>query len=248
MTVLYHLDRVAKLYGERTVLAPVSFSLEAGRSLGIIGESGSGKTTLTRIMLGLLKPSGGTVVFRGEPVRFGVRGVNTLRREVQVVLQDPFASLNPRMTVAQIVAEPLHILGRSDAAEERVLEVLAQVQLEPGVCTRFPHQLSGGQRQRVAIARALAQNPSVIVADEPVSALDVSVRMHILEVLQTLRAQGITFVVVSHDLGIVQHLCDDTMVLANGHCVEYRPTEDLLKSPHHPTTQELLAAVPELPV
>ncbi|MDO5025751.1 MAG: dipeptide/oligopeptide/nickel ABC transporter ATP-binding protein [Trueperella sp.] len=248
MTSLFNLHRVSKSYGSTQALAPLDLTVREGNSLGIIGESGSGKTTLTRLMLGLSRPTSGTVTYRGEEVAAGVRGPSRLRREVQLVLQDPFASLNPRMTIGQIIAEPLRILKIAGDKRERVAEVLTMVDLDPTWASRRPHQLSGGQRQRVAIARAIAPAPKVIIADEPVSALDVSVRVHILELLQRLREENqVTLIVVSHDLGIVQNLCGETMVLFSGNCVEHRPTPQLLADPRNPATRELIAAVPDLP-
>lgn len=249
MSILFSLDSVSKTYGSTTALAPLTMTVPEGRSLGIIGESGSGKTTLTRIMLGLLEPSTGTVTYRGRPVTSHERGPTKLRRDVQLVLQDPYSSLNPRMTIGNIIREPLRLHKSPGNHLEIVEQSLADVGIDPAWSTRLPHQLSGGQRQRVAIARALAARPSVIIADEPVSALDVSVRVTIVDLLASLVAErGLTLIVVSHDLGIVQNLCEDTMVLAGGVCVEHRPTADLLANPHHDTTIDLVEAVPELPL
>lgn len=248
MNSLLRVEGVSKRYGPTVALAPTTLTLQQGRSLGIIGESGSGKTTLSRIMLGLLEPDTGSVTYRCEPVFAGRLGPTRLRREVQLVLQDPYASLNPRMRVGQIVAEPLRLLGERGDHRCRVRAVLGQVGLDPSLILRYPHQLSGGQRQRVAIARALGPGPAVIVADEPVSALDVSVRARILELLRDLvTTHGLTLVVISHDLGVVQRLCQDTAVMVAGHVVEYAATTQVLTAPQHPATRELLAAVPTLP-
>lgn len=249
MTILFSCDQASKSYGLTTALAPLSLTVETGRSLGIIGESGSGKTTLVRLLLGLTAPSSGTVLYRDQPVEVLQRGGSVLRKEVTVVFQDPFSSLNPRMTVGQIIAEPLRIHKAPADCTKTVKQVLLEVGLDPTWSTRKPHQLSGGQRQRVAIARAIAPNPRVIIADEPVSALDVSVRVTILDLFQQLQqSREVTLIVVSHDLGIVQYLCDDTLVLARGHCVEYGTTEALLTQPRHSVTQSLISAVPELPL
>ena len=249
MEVLFQAEQISKQYRDVTALHPMSMALSAGRSLGIIGESGSGKTTLARLLLGLGRLDSGEVRYRGTPVVMGVRGPSQLRREVQLVLQDPYASLNPRMRIGQIIGEPLVLLGTPGNRRVRVSEVLEQVDIDPTWARRYPHELSGGQRQRVAIARALAPRPRVIIADEPVSALDVSVRVRILALLQRLvNEQDVTLVVISHDLGIVQRLCVDTMVLAAGHVVERGETAQILQQPRHPATIELMAAVPRLPL
>ncbi|EPD26884.1 ABC transporter ATP-binding protein [Actinotignum schaalii] len=246
--VLFSCRNVTKSYGSTLALAPTSFEVRAGRSLGIIGESGSGKTTLSRMMLGLLEPSGGSITYRGQEVRYGKLGVTRLRHEVQLVLQDPFASLNPRMTVGRIIEEPLRLLRVPGKHREMVRDALAAVDLNPEWGSRYPHELSGGQRQRVAIARAVGCQPKVLIADEPVSALDVSVRATVLELLHDLRARlNLTLIVISHDLGIVQNLCEDTLVLRGGTVVEYAPTAQVLEHPRHPATRELIAAVPLLP-
>ncbi|MGJ9468119.1 ABC transporter ATP-binding protein [Actinotignum sp. GS-2025b] len=246
--VLFSCQNVTKSYGNTLALAPTSFDVRAGRSLGIIGESGSGKTTLSRMMLGLLEPSGGSITYRGQEVRYGKLGVTRLRHEVQLVLQDPFASLNPRMTVGRIIEEPLRLLRVPGKHREMVRDALAAVDLNPEWGSRYPHELSGGQRQRVAIARAVACQPKVLIADEPVSALDVSVRATVLELLHDLRTRlDLTLIVISHDLGIVQNLCEDTLVLRGGAVVEYAPTAQVLEHPRHPATRELIAAVPLLP-
>lgn len=249
MSVLFTAEGISKHYRDVTALHEMSMELHEQRSLGIIGESGSGKTTLARLLLGLSRPDTGRLHYRGLPVMAGVRGPSQLRREVQLVLQDPYASLNPRMRIGQIIGEPLVLLGLRVDRRARVREVLAQVDIDPAWANRYPHELSGGQRQRVAIARALAPRPKVIIADEPVSALDVSVRVKILALLQHLVAsQDVTLVVISHDLGIVQRLCVDTMVLAAGQVVERGVTAQILRQPRHPATIELMAAVPRLPV
>ncbi|MDY5160713.1 ABC transporter ATP-binding protein [Actinotignum urinale] len=248
-TELFRVQDITKRYRDTVALAPTSFTLNKGESLGIIGESGSGKTTLTRLMLGLSEPSGGSVTYRGEKVVAGKRGLNRLRREVQLVLQDPFASLNPRITIGRIISEPLQLLHTPGDHRDMVRQALEKVRINPDWASRYPHQLSGGQRQRVAIARAIASNPQVIIADEPVSALDVSVRATVIDLLADLRHRlDLTLVVVSHDLGIVQQLCENIMVLRSGTAVEYGTTQQILLHPQHPATRELLDAVPTLPL
>ncbi|OMQ15506.1 hypothetical protein A7K94_0208970 [Modestobacter sp. VKM Ac-2676] len=248
MTTLFTVEGVSKAYGRTQALHPTDLTVDQGDSLGIIGESGSGKTTLSRIMLGLLEPDGGSVSYRGERVRTGRLGPTRLRSRVQLVLQDPYASLNPRMRIGRIIAEPLRLLGATDDVAARVRELLLAVELDPSWVDRYPHQLSGGQRQRVAIARALGPRPEAIVADEPVSALDVSVRATILALLRRLAdEQGLTLVVISHDLGIVQRLCSRAVVLRRGRIVERGPVHSLLTTPEHPYTRELVAAAPRLP-
>jgi peptide/nickel transport system ATP-binding protein len=251
VTVLFEVDGVSKQYGRSTTLAldTVSLTVSRGSNLGIVGESGSGKTTLSRLMLGLLSPTSGHVRYRGEPVPTA-RGsaASAFRSRVQVVLQDPFASLSPRMRVGEIVAEPLRILGRTRGLADRVDELLSSVELDPELAKRFPHELSGGQRQRVAIARALGPRPEVIVADEPLSALDVSVRVSILQLLRRLAAhEDLTLVLISHDLGVVQQLCRETAVMHRGRIVDAGATEQLLSDPKHDYTRELIASVPRLP-
>ncbi|WP_007508948.1 MULTISPECIES: ABC transporter ATP-binding protein [Pseudofrankia] len=233
----------------RRAVRDVTLTLLEGASLGIVGESGSGKSTLVRLLLGLDRPDAGTVSYRGRPVRDGrPRDLRWLRRDVQVVLQDPVASLDPRMTVEAIVAEPLECLRIAENHDARVDEVLRAVGLAPDVRRRYPHEFSGGQRQRIAIARALAPRPRVLVGDEPVSALDVSVRAQILDLLAELTvANLLSLVLVSHDLGVVARLCDQVAVMRAGEIVEQGGTSQVLENPAHPYTTALLAAVPRLP-
>ncbi|HEY0218091.1 MAG TPA: ABC transporter ATP-binding protein [Cellulomonas sp.] len=246
------LDGVTRSFGATRALDRVDLRVEAGRSVGIVGESGSGKSTLLRLLLGLDSPTSGTVRYRGATlVRRDRALLHRLRTDVQMVFQDPRSSLDPRMRVGTIVAEPLRSLrvpGDRRAHAARVAEVLAAVGLDPDVVDRYPAQFSGGQRQRIAIARALAPSPSVLVADEPVSALDVSVRAQVVALLHTLSVrQGLTLVLVSHDIAVVGQLCERTVVLHHGQVVEEGATADVLAAPTQAYTRRLLAAVPRLP-
>ncbi|MBN9756508.1 Oligopeptide transport ATP-binding protein OppF [Pseudonocardia sp. Ae406_Ps2] len=218
---------------------------EGDGSTGIVGESGSGKSTLVRLLLALDRPDAGTLIHRGTPV---VRAGRDFRRDVQVVLQDPFASLDPRMRVARIVAEPLECLDVPGDHRARVRELLTAVGLGPEAADRYPHQFSGGQRQRIAIARALAPGPRVLVGDEPLSALDVAVRVQVMDLLRGLAADlGLSLVLVSHDIGAVARLCRRIVVLHEGRIVERGDTAEVLAAPRDPYTRRLLAAVPTLP-
>lgn len=227
----------------------VDLEVAAGRSLGIIGESGSGKSTLVRLLLGLDHASSGTVHIGGRPVdaRASARSLHWLRRESGLVFQDPYASLDPRQSVQRIVSEPLRALRIPGDHRARVSEVLVRVGLEQDAAGRYPHEFSGGQRQRVALARAIVHRPRLLVGDEPLSALDVTVRARILEVLDQLRREGMTLVLVSHDIGVVQHVCDDVAVMKNGRILEHGTTAQVLHHPVHDYTNQLLAAIPALP-
>jgi ABC-type microcin C transport system duplicated ATPase subunit YejF len=235
--------------GRRHAVRDASFALAEGGRLGIVGESGSGKSTLLRLLLALDRPDSGTVRFRDREVRPGkAQALRWLRREVQVVFQDPRGSLDPRLTVREIIAEPLECLGIKEDHRARIAEVLAEVGLEPDAATRYPHQFSGGQRQRIAIARALAPRPSVLVGDEPFSALDASVRERVIELVRELATRlNLSLILVSHDIGVVHRLCDQLLVLRNGEIVEQGRSAAVLRAPAHPYTRELLAAVPRLP-
>lgn len=233
-------------------LRGVDLMVGAGARLGVVGESGSGKSTLVRLLAGLDKPSAGTVAFAGRTIT-GVpeRRLAELRSRVQMVFQDPRSSLDPRMTVERIVTEPLRsrrLRRHGDvppASAQRVGEILDSVGLAASISRRYPHELSGGQRQRVAIARALAPNPDVLIADEPVSALDVGVRAQVLNLLSDLvRERGLTLAFVSHDLTIVRLLCDSVAVLKDGVIVEQGRVDDVYRNPEDPYTAALLAAVP----
>lgn len=236
---------------ERTAgLVDVDVSVRAGRSVGIIGESGSGKSTLVRLLLGLDVPSAGSVEVEGRTVdaRGSARSLHWLRRATGIVLQDPYASLDPRMSVGRIVGEPLWALGIDGDRRARVREVLEQVGLDSEAAERFPHEFSGGQRQRIALARALVHRPRILVGDEPLSALDVTVRAQILRLLARLRTEEqLTLVLVSHDIGVVQNVCDEVVVMKDGRVVEQGPTEKVLLQPQAAYTRQLLASVPTLP-
>ncbi|GAA2004591.1 ATP-binding cassette domain-containing protein [Microbacterium ulmi] len=230
-----------------TALDDVDLDVREGASVGIIGESGSGKSTLVRLLLALDAPTAGTVEFDGRPVDAAApaRSLHWLRRETGIVFQDPYASLDPRMSVGRIVAEPLWALGIPGDHRARVREVLREVGLEPAMADRFPHEFSGGQRQRIAIARAIVHRPRVLVGDEPLSALDVTVRAQVLGLLGELKARdGLTLLLVSHDIGIVQNLCDDVVVMKDGRIVEEGPTEKVLLQPQVAYTRRLLSSIP----
>jgi peptide/nickel transport system ATP-binding protein len=236
-----------------TALDDVDVDVREGRALGVIGESGSGKSTLVRLLLGLDTPTAGSVEFDGRTVDAGApaRELHWLRRQTGIVFQDPYASLDPRMSVGRIVGEPLWALDVLDGAAQRrarVAEALDDVGLEPEMATRFPHEFSGGQRQRIALARAIVHRPRLLVGDEPMSALDVTVRAQILALLAKLREQGgLTLVMVSHDIGVVQNLCDDVVVMKDGRVVEEGPTEKVLLQPQAAYTRHLLSSIPALP-
>jgi len=237
----------------RWAVDDVSLDLRAGETLAVVGESGSGKTTLARLLTRLLEPDSGSIHFLGQDF-LAARGaaLRALRRDMQLVFQDPFASLNPRLRVESIVAEPLAIhepaLPRA-ARRARVLETLAAVGLDSDSTRRYPHEFSGGQRQRIGIARALVLRPKLLVADEPVSALDVSVGAQILALLQQLQQQfSLTYLLISHSLPVVAQLASRVAVMHNGRFVELGPPEQVLHSPAHPYTQSLLASLPHFPV
>ncbi len=227
----------------------VSFTIQAGRSLGVVGESGSGKSTLARLVMALDHPTAGTVRLMGRDLHgLPAEDLRQARRDFQMVFQDPYGSLDPRQTVARIVSEPLAAQRNTTRAEQRrqAEAVLDSVGLRAGDLDKYPHEFSGGQRQRIAIARALVTRPRLIVADEPVSALDVSVQAQVLNLMQDLQAEfGITYMLISHDLAVVHHLCEDVAVLWQGRIVEQGPPEKLFSAAEHPYTQALVAAVPK---
>ena len=238
-------------YGKRLTLEGIDLAIGAGDSVGIVGESGAGKSTLLALLLGLASPSHGTILFEGAPLRLRDRPLmRRFRGSVQAVFQDPYSSLDPRQRVDRIVAEPLESLGlaRGSAARARVAAALESVGLPADAGTRYPHEFSGGQRQRIAIARATVVAPRVLIADEPVSALDVSTRTQVIDLVNSLReTHGLALVMVSHDLGSVAATCERTAVLEKGRLVEVGPTRDMLVSPREEYTRSLISAIPRLP-
>lgn len=231
----------------KPVLHDINLTLEAGSNLGIVGESGSGKTTMLKLLLGLQRASAGDVSFRGQPLDIRSSGfMRGFRRSVQAVFQDPYSSLDPRQRVFDIIAEPLRSLKIERDIKDAVAQALEAVDLPADAARRYPHEFSGGQRQRIAIARAVVSTPDLIIADEVVSALDLSTRARIIELLKTL-SQRMTFVVVSHDIALVALLCDRLIVLEKGRIVEQGVTRDILANPSHDYTRKLLASTPRMP-
>jgi ABC-type oligopeptide transport system ATPase subunit len=226
----------------------VSFAIEKGETFGLVGESGSGKTTAGRCILRLIEPTAGKVTFNGRDLlALSPADLRSARREMQIVFQDPWSSLNPRMRVGRIIEEPLviHGIGSTEERRTRVGELLRMVGLDPAHADKYPHEFSGGQRQRIGIARALALNPSFIVADEPVSSLDVSVQAQIINLLMDLqKALSLTYLFIAHDLRLVRHICARTAVMYRGQIVEMGPTSSLFDRPEHPYTRALLEAIP----
>ena len=255
-TPLLEIRELTKQFGSRLhpvhAVSKVSLAIGKGETVGLVGESGSGKTTLGRMIVRLTDPTSGDIVYHGAkgPVNLATmsqRALRPLRSEIQIIFQDPYSSLNPRMRVRQILGEVLdtHGLAKGAARQPRILELLRQVGLAEEHAERFPHEFSGGQRQRIGIARALAANPTFIVADEPLSALDVSIQAQVINLLADIKDRlGLTMLFISHDLDVVEYLCDKVVVLYLGHVVEMAPAKTLFASPRHPYTQALLAASP----
>ncbi len=226
----------------------VSFDLHRGETLSLVGESGCGKSTTARAIVGLIRPDAGTIEFEGRDIARDRRALKAARPRLQMLFQDPYASLDPRMDVGAVVAEPLVVHGRAasrDALDERVCELFSTVGLDPALRRRYPHEFSGGQRQRIGLARALALEPDVLLLDEPVSALDVSVQAQVLNLLEDLRRRhGLTYLFIAHNLGVVRHVSDRIAVMYLGRIVELARRDDLFDRPVHPYTQALLSAVP----
>lgn len=236
------------------ILKDINVSLHDGENVGIVGESGSGKSTLLRLLLGIHRPTHGEILYSNQKLDLSDREkAREFRRNVQVVFQDPYSSLDPRQRIDRLIAEPLHSLGLAKRkskqwVDDQVMEALASVGLLDESARRYPSEFSGGQRQRIAIARAIVCNPKVLLADEPVSALDVSTRVHIIELLAQLsKTRGLTIAMVSHDLAVVAALCNQTIVLENGVIVEHGNTANVLGSPSQPYTQKLIESLPRLP-
>jgi len=256
MNPLLHVKNVSKDYPSRDgrgvvkAVNDVSLSLTSGKTLGIVGESGCGKSTLARLILRLVEATEGEVWFDGADLRkLNTSAMRSKRRDIQIVFQDPFASLDPRMTVASIISEPLdiHGIGSRGERQEKVADLLKLVGLDPSAGQKYPHEFSGGQRQRIGIARAIALEPKLVVLDEPVSALDVSIQSQILNLLDELKTRlGLSYIFISHDLSVVEHVSDDVAVMYLGRIVEYGSAEKVFANPAHPYTRALLSAVPEI--
>lgn len=241
---------ISRTVGHVKAVDGVSFSIGAGQVLGLVGESGSGKTTTGRLVTRLEKPTSGQILFEGNDIaQASHRQLQPVRREIQMIFQDPYTSLNPRLTIGQIVAAPLeiHKLVPKNQQLARVQELLELVGLNPEHYNRYPHEFSGGQRQRIGIARALTLQPKLLVADEPVSALDVSIQAQVINLLQTLQKEfNIAFLFIAHDLAVVRHFCPDVAVMYLGKILEQAPRESLYTHPEHPYTKALLSAVPDV--
>ena len=237
--------------GHVKAVTDVSFSIPAGKTVGLVGESGSGKTTVGLAVLNLVRTTGGKISFRGQEIaNLPEKQFRPLRRQIQMIFQDPFGSLNPRWSILQIVSEPLQVhfpaLSRNQR-EEKTADLLRKVGLKSELRHRFPHEFSGGQRQRIGIARALAVEPALIICDEPVSALDVSVQAQIVNLLQDLQDEmGISYLFIAHDLAVVEHLSDDVLVMYRGQIVEAASAEEIYRDPKNEYTRKLLASVPTL--
>ncbi len=237
-----------RVVGNVRAVDGISFSIERGQTMGLVGESGSGKTTIGRTIVRLYKPTAGQILFEDKDLaKLDGEELRQIRQRVQMIFQDPYASLNPRYTIGSLIAEPMHIYKVASRAEirERTEELLRVVGLRPEYIDRYPHEFSGGQRQRIAVARALSINPEFVIADEPVSALDVSIRAQVLNLLQRLQRQfNLTYLFVSHDLSVVRHVADRIAVMYLGKIVEMSDRDELYAAPKHPYTKALLSAVP----
>lgn len=239
-----------RVVGQVKAVDDVSFNVKEGETLGLVGESGCGKSTLGRTLIRLYEPTAGQIQFKNKDfLKTSGENLRKMRKEMQMIFQDPYASLDPRMTVGQILSQPFEIHGLLGSKErhEKVKELLEIVGLKAAHTNRYPHEFSGGQRQRICIARAIALNPQLIIADEPVSALDVSVQAQILNLMKDLQERlNLTYVFISHDLSVIEHLCDRIAVMYLGKIVEIAPRDELFANPQHPYTQALIAAIPRV--